>query len=56
MIDSVFTLFDPMRTLKIDFIELLTTFYKEANAGKAKPSSDMFGRIYDKVRKHLEKG
>jgi hypothetical protein len=44
-----------MRTLKIDYIDFLTTFYKEANVNKAKPSTDIFGRIYDKVRKHLEK-
>ena len=42
-----------MRTLKIDYIDFLTTFFKEANANKAKPATDLFGRIYDKVRIHL---
>ena len=54
-LEAVFMNFDPMRTLKIDYTDFLTKFYREANVSEAKIGNDMQSRIYDTVRKYLEK-
>lgn len=46
-------IFDPNRTLKIDYTEFLTKFYHEANLSKAKIGTDLQSRVYDTVRKYL---
>jgi hypothetical protein len=56
--EAIFTKFDPMRTLKIDYMLFLKNFYQRANSARApppSPSGDKLLFVYDSVRKYLEK-
>ena len=56
--EAIFTKYDPMRTLKFDYMLFLKAFYQKANATRAPAPSaggDKLLFYYESVRKYLEK-